>query len=256
MRGDGPALDTDQMTLHTLLPLGDETSARRPALPAEVRRAVWALLACRTARLGGHVQACPDGPIARSWEHSCRHRRCPPWAWLPIARWVATQTARWVACDHDQVLVTLPHALHARWGATVAVMTPRWCTRVQATWFARRRDAPDLGAQPGMIATVHPWSPTRLLPPHLHTWVTGGGRTAPGPWRAVRNGVLRPMAVVRAVFRGHRRAAIPPGLAPGTLPLAPGQSRQPRAQRLNTWGRPQWHVPLRERYAHGTGGLT
>lgn len=212
-----------------------------------MRRAGWARLACRTARLGGHVQACPDGPIERIWDHACRHRLCPPCAWLQMERWLATQKARWLACDHDPVILTLPHELNELWVANVAVMTQLLCASVQATWFALRREAKDLGAPPGMIATWHTWSQTLLLHPPLHTVVTGGGLKATGPWVAVRNGCLLPMAVVMAVFRGQRRAAIPQGLAQGTLQLPPGQSRQPMENLLNKWGRTKWHVHLRER---------
>src|ERR671932_63147 len=35
-------------------------------LPAHVRKAARAIMQCRTAVLGGHVQACPDGHMARS----------------------------------------------------------------------------------------------------------------------------------------------------------------------------------------------
>src|SRR5262245_61399845 len=97
MSGDGQALDTGKLTLQTILPLGYETSGRMHAWPDDVRRAVWALLACRTARLGGHVQACPDGHIERIGYHSCRHRMCPPWAWLQMERWLAKQKARLLA---------------------------------------------------------------------------------------------------------------------------------------------------------------
>ena len=51
-------------------------------LPAHVRKAAWAIMQCRTAALGGHVQACPDGHVARVWYHSCRHRSCPQYAYL------------------------------------------------------------------------------------------------------------------------------------------------------------------------------
>ena len=108
MSGDGQALDTDKLTLQTILQLGYETYARMQALPDYVRRAVWALLACRTARLGGHVQACPDGHIERIWYNSCRHRRCPQCAWLQIERWLAKQKARLLACDHYHVIFTMP----------------------------------------------------------------------------------------------------------------------------------------------------
>ena len=65
MSSDGQALRTDTITLQTILQRGYETYARMHVLPGYVQRAVWALLACRTARLGGHVQACPDGHMER-----------------------------------------------------------------------------------------------------------------------------------------------------------------------------------------------
>jgi hypothetical protein len=41
--------------------------AHCPALPASVQKAAWALLVCRTAVLGGHVQSCPGGHVERVW---------------------------------------------------------------------------------------------------------------------------------------------------------------------------------------------
>ena len=256
MSGDGQALDTDKLTLQTILQLGYETYARMPALPDYVRRAVWALLACRTARLGGHVQACPDGHIERIWYNSCRHRRCPQCAWLQIERWLAKQKARLLACDHYHVIFTMPHELNELWVANVAVMTQLLFASVHATLVELLRDAKYLGAQPGMIATLHTWSQTLLLHPHIHTLVTGGGLNATGQWVAVRNGFLLPMAVVMAVFRGKLRAAIQQGLAQGTLQLPPGKSGQQMENLLNKLGRTKWNVPIRERYAHGAGVLT
>jgi hypothetical protein len=123
MSGDGQALDTGKLTLQTILRLGYAAYERQHRLPDWVRRAVWAILACRTAVLGGHVQACPEGHLERIWGHSCRHRRCPPCAWIQIERWLARQKARLLPCDHDHVIFTLPHELNDLWWANVAVMT-------------------------------------------------------------------------------------------------------------------------------------
>jgi len=69
---DGQALRTDKVTLQTILQRGYAAYERCHAVPTHVRRAVWALLACRTAVLGGHVQACPDGHVERVRYNSCR----------------------------------------------------------------------------------------------------------------------------------------------------------------------------------------
>jgi hypothetical protein len=101
MSSDGQPLRTEKLTLQTILQLGYATYERTHALPAYVRRAVWAILACRTALLGGHVQACPDGHGERVWYHhqermrwstachqglSCPGARCQPSGCLPGVR--------------------------------------------------------------------------------------------------------------------------------------------------------------------------
>jgi Transposase zinc-binding domain len=82
------------LTIQQILQEGYAAFEQSHPLPGYVRKAVWALLACRTAVLGGHVQRCPDGHVERVWYHSCRHRLCPPCHWLQIERWLATQKAR------------------------------------------------------------------------------------------------------------------------------------------------------------------
>ena len=81
---------------------------RTQALPAHVRRAARAIMLCRTAALGGHIHACPDGPMSRIWYNSCRHRSCPQCAYLQTERWLALQQARlllqlWAVLDHPPV---------------------------------------------------------------------------------------------------------------------------------------------------------
>jgi hypothetical protein len=242
-------------TLQTILPLGYEAYARTHALPDYVRRAVWAILACRTALLGGHVQACPEGHVARIWDNSCRHRMCPPCAWVQTERWLAKQKGRLLACEPYHVICTMPHELNDLWLAHVAVMTQLLCASVHATLVELLRDPKDLGATPGILATLHTWSQTLLLHPHLHCLVTGGGLTEDGQWVAVRHGFLLPMRVVMAVFRGQLLAAIRQGVVQGTLKLPAGQRQQPVANLLNKLGRAQWNVHIRERYPDGPGVL-
>jgi hypothetical protein len=153
LSSDGQPLDTDKMTLQKILPLGYAAYERSHALPDHVRRAVWAMLACRTALLGGHVQACPDGHIERIWYPSCRHRMCPQCAWVQTERWLARQKARLLACEHDHVIFTIPHELNELWLANGAVMTQLLFASVHETRFELLGDRNYLGAKPGIIAT-------------------------------------------------------------------------------------------------------
>ena len=128
-----------------------------------------------------------------------------------MERGLAQQKARLLACEHDQVILTLPHDLNERWLANVPVMTQRLCASVHDTRVELLGDPTFLGARPGSIATWHTWSQTLLLPPHLHGLVSGGGLSTAGQWVAVRHGLLRPMRVVMALCRGKLRAAIRQG---------------------------------------------
>jgi Transposase zinc-binding domain len=119
-------------------------------LPAHVRKAARAIMQCRTAALGGHVQACPDGHMARIWYNSCRHRACPQCAYLQTERWLALHRARLLACDHYHVIFTLPHELNPLWLANVPVMTTLLFQAVRDTLCTLLADPKYLGAQPGI----------------------------------------------------------------------------------------------------------
>lgn len=248
-------MDTDKITLQAILHMRYKGYACTHALPAYVRRAVWAILAWRTALLGGHVQVCPEGHLARLWYNSCRHRMCPPCAWMRTERWLAKHKARLLAGEHSHVIFTIPHELNALWLVNVEVMSRVLFASVHDTLVELLGDANYLGGKPGIIATLHTWSQTLVLHPHLHCLVTGGGLHVAGQWGAVRNGFLLPMRVVMAVFRGKRRAAIHEGMQHGQLTPPAGRSRQQLENLLNKQGRQKWNVHIRERYPHGQGVL-
>jgi hypothetical protein len=249
------ALVTLQMIFQDAFPAYEQTHP----LPAHVRRAARAVMQCRTAALGGHVQACPDGHMARIWYNSCRHRACPQCAYLQTERWLALQQARLLACDYYHVIFTLPHDLNPLWLANVSVMTTLLFQAVHDTLRTLLADPKYLGAQPGLIAALHTWSQTLMLHPHVHCLVTGGGLTSDGHWKAVRHGFLLPARVVMAVFRGKLLAAIRQAWRRGVLALPEALRPQQLLNLLHRLGHPcktRWNVRIMERYAHGAGVVT
>jgi Putative transposase/Transposase zinc-binding domain len=244
------------VTLHTIFHDAFPADEQRHAWPAHVRRAAHAIMQCRTAALGGHGQACPDGHRARIWYHACRHRSCPQGASLQTERWLALQQARLLACDHSQVIFTLPHELNPLWLANVPGMTTLLLQAVRDTlgtvWAAPKY----LGAQPGIMAALHTWSQPLMLHPHLHCLVTGGGLTPAGQWVAVRHGFLLPARVVMAVLRGQMVAAIRQTFVRGALALPAPMRPQQGLNLLNRLGHPTqttWQVRIMERDRHGAG---
>jgi Putative transposase/Transposase zinc-binding domain len=247
------------VTLQTIFQDAFPAYEQRHALPAHVRRAAHALMQCRTAALGGHIQACPDGHVSRIWYNSCRHRSCPQCAYLQTESWLARQRARLLAGDHYHVIFTLPHELNPLWLANVPVMTTLLFQAVRDTLGTLLADPKYLGAQPGILAALHTWSQTLVLHPHLHCLVTGGGLTPAGQWVAVRHGFLLPARVVMAVFRGKMVAAIRQTFVRGALVLPAAMRPQQVVNLLNRLGHPagtKWHVRIMERYRYGTGVVT
>jgi hypothetical protein len=127
------------------------------------------------------------------------------------------------------------------------VLTTLLLASVRDTLRELLNDEHYLGAKPGLIATLHTWTQTLLLHPHLHCLVTGGGLHEAGHWVAVRPGFLLPSRVAMALFRGKLLAAVRQGLVHGTLQVPAGRSPQQIANRLNKRGRAKWHVHIRER---------
>src|SRR5712691_8332606 len=249
------ALVTLQMIFQDAFPAYEQTHP----LPAHVRKAARAIMQCRTAALGGHIQECPEGHVSRIWYNSCRHRSCPQCAYLQTERWLALQQARLLACDHYHVIFTLPHDLNALWLANVPAMSGLLFQAVRDTLVDLLADPKYLGAQPGIIAALHTWSQTLVLHPHVHCLVTGGGLTAAGQWVAVRHGFLLPVRVVMAVFRGKMLDAIRQAWGRGALVL-PEPLRPPQLltllRRLGHPRKTAWNVRIMERYRHGAGVVT
>jgi hypothetical protein len=165
----------DAVTIQDLVHLGFAAYATRHCLPGDKHRAMRALLACRTAVLGGHVQSCPQGHVTRVWYNSCRHRMCPQCAWLQVERWLQKQKARLLACDHDHVSFTLPSELHGLWRFNERQMANLLFRAVHDTLSELLWDAKHRGAEGGIIAALPPWSQSLSLHPHLHCLVPGGG---------------------------------------------------------------------------------
>ena len=235
---------------------GYERFEKSRKLAPAVVRAAERMLACRTAALGGHKQVCPNGHFQRIWYNSCKHRFCPQCAFTSIERWLARQKARLLECDHFHLIFTIPHGFHPLWRCNRGEM-PRLLFRAVRETLVELLDDPEyLGAQVGIIATLHTWGQTLLLHPHIHCLVTGGGLGPDGTWLAAKKGYLLPVRVVRTVFRRKVREAIHAGLRSGTLTVPEGQRVDRWERVLVKLGKKKWHVRIMERYGHGAGVAT
>ena len=101
-------------------------------------RAWRAIVACRTAALGGQQLAC-DGCGASQWRwHSCRNRHCPQCQSRARDAWRRARLAELLNVAYSHLVFTLPHPLNALAGAHPRGVcdTPMQCTAATLSEFA------------------------------------------------------------------------------------------------------------------------
>jgi hypothetical protein len=186
---------------------GEQYVATYGATPTQ-RNGLRALGQCRTAALGGHLEACDRCGHQRAVYHSCRNRHCPKCQTLAQADWLEARRANLLPVDYFHVVFTLPHEL-----CPLALYRPRvvydLLFRMAHETLARFARDPrffsgETGGTLGTTAILHTWGQNLSLHPHLHCVVTGGGLSADGQHFASprHKGFLFPVRALAKVFRG------------------------------------------------------
>src|SRR5262245_14782491 len=171
-------------------------------LSHQQRRVLSAIERCRTAALGGHVEACDRCDHHRIAYNSCRNRHCPKCQSLARAQWLEARRAELLATPYFHVVFTVPQAI-----AALAYQNKRVLYNLlfQATAETLRTIAADpkhLGAEIGFLAVLHTWGQTLLHHPHLHCVIPGGGIAPEGTrWIACRPEFFLPVRVLSRLFR-------------------------------------------------------
>ena len=187
-----------------------------------------AIETCRTAVMGGHVEACTDCGHWRVAYNSCRNRHCPRCQGAAARTWLAEREADLLPVGYFHVVFTLPAeiadiALQNK-AAVYGLLFPG---RVE-TMTTIAADPKHLGARIGITAVLHTWGSAMTHHPHIHMIVPGGGLSPDGSrWVSSRPGV--PLAGARA------GQAVPPPVPHSADGAAQGRAarllRQPRAPR-------------------------
>jgi Putative transposase/Transposase zinc-binding domain len=181
----------------------DEYLAAHGASTAQ-RQVLRAIQNCRTAALGGHVEACDHCDHQRIAYNSCRNRHCPKCQGPATARWLEARAAELLPVPYFHLVLTLPSAL-----GPVALGNPRVVYRLllQAaaqSLLAVAADPKHLGAEIGFLAVLHTWGQNLLHHPHVHCVVPAGGISPDGArWIPCRPGFFLPVRVLSRVFRGQ-----------------------------------------------------
>ena len=162
-----------------------------------------AIVACRTAALGGHIEQCDScGQRAISY-NSCLNRHCPKCQGAARQAWLAKRFAELLPVPYYHVVFTLPHVLVPLALQNKALVYGLLFRTAAETLLQIAADPKHLGAKIGFLAVLHTWGQTLLHHPHLHCVVPGGGLSPDQRrWIPCGHKFFLPVKVLSVVFRG------------------------------------------------------
>ena len=206
-----------------------------------------AIVACRTAALGGQQLACNACGHSHWQYHSCRNRHCPQCGARAKEAWLQGRLAQVLPVPYTHLVFTLPHSLNALYH-----YHPRWvidalfaCTAQTLTEFAvNPRWMGIHGGTPAFSLVLHTWTQDLRLHLHVHAVMACGVLGPDGVWHAPARqpDFLFPVQALSKVFRGKFLAALCKAHRNNELERDPQGAPAAWAQRQRELYRHDWVV--------------
>src|SRR6266566_2253634 len=163
-----------------------------------------AIVRCRTAALGGHIDECTRcGHRATISYNSCRNRHCPKCQTGARERWIEARRNELPPSPYVHVVFTLPPQLAALALQNRKLIYGLLLRASAETLLEVARNSRHLGAEIGFFSVLHTWNQKLQLHPHVHCVVPAGGlSTDHTHWVPSRDRFFLPIHVLGRVFRG------------------------------------------------------
>jgi hypothetical protein len=219
----------------------------RPWITWKHVKVLLAIVRCRTAVLGGHLDECTRcGHRAISY-NSCRNRHCPKCQAGARECWLEKRRQELLPTSYVHVVFTLPRPLAPLALQNKKVVYDLLFRTSAQTLLEVARDQKHLGAEIGFFSVLHTWSQKLELHPHVHCVVPAGGLSADRKrWIKPRYAFFLPVKVLSRVFRGKFVAALKRAFQDGQLSfhgdLRPLAQPKTFAAWLRTLFRKDWVV--------------
>lgn len=182
-------------------------------MPAEHKRVLRAIMACRTGELGTVHYQCVSCGRTHVLGRSCGNRHCPSCQKDKAQAWLEKQMGRLLPCPYFLITFTVPAKLrpfmrsHPRQAYTALFEASSEALKVLAA------DPRHIGTKrPGFFGVLHTWGRDLTYHPHVHYVVPGGGLSDDGeswlPSGAQFFLPVRPLSILyRAKFQAAMRRA-------------------------------------------------
>lgn len=195
--------------LGDIFSLFGEEYRRKHKLPLQQRKVMFAVEACRTSVLGGHVDSCNSCGHKRISYNSCRNRHCPKCQNLNKEKWIEKLSCKLLPVKYFHIVFTIPSELNRLCLVNQKVLYDILFQSASQTILSLAKDEKHLGVLSGLVAVLHTWGQNLMDHPHLHTMVPAGGWSEwNGYWKNTKKNFFIHVKVLSKVFRGKFLAAI------------------------------------------------
>jgi putative transposase/transposase-like zinc-binding protein len=207
-----------------------------------------AIVRCRTAALGGHLDQCTNcGYRPAISYNSCRDRHCPKCQANARDRWLEARRQELLPTRYVHVVFTLPHELAPLALQNKKILYHLLLQTSAETLLEVARDPQHLGAEIGFFSVLHTWNQKLEHHPHAHCVVPAGGLSLDHSlWVPSQSRFFLPIPVLRRVFRRKFVIALQRNFRQGKLgfhgALKPLAHPKAFSAWLRTLFRHNWHV--------------
>jgi hypothetical protein len=152
---------------------GLEKKYKARLLPSH-RRAIHAILTCRTPEAGTLLVKCPNCHRMEIRPSSCGHRNCPVCQNHETGEWLDRQIAKLLPVPYFLITFTIPACLRIVAWLFQRIFFGAMFEAVADALREQSRDERFLGGEPGFTAVLHTHSRRLGFHPHLHVIIPAG----------------------------------------------------------------------------------
>ena len=172
------------------------------------KKAIQAILRCRSEALGGHVYFCEKCDCEHYSYHSCKNRHCPKCQHQDNEAWLGKQLELLLPVTYFMVTFTLPEQLRQLARSNQKLIYNLFFRTSAAALQKLGLDPRFIGGKIGMVGVLQTWTRDLHYHPHIHYIVPGGGLSGDGRWLPSRDNFLVPVEALSVIFRAKFRDAL------------------------------------------------
>ncbi len=200
---------------------GGEYLARSgAAMPVGHRKALEAVMQCRTGARGLHVFECPECERQHIANSSCGNRHCPVCGHEKAAGWTRRQEGKLLPCHYFLATFTMPEGLRRVARGNQRAVYQAMMNEAAAALGQLQADRRFTGCRiSGFTGVLHTWSRQLEYHPHVHFLIPGGGLDDDRKtWRCANGDFLVHVRALSRLFRGKMKAAMGKAGLSGQIP--------------------------------------